>query len=140
MSQRPIHGQSLRLRITSDPANLAPVRQQLEDLAAACGFDEASRGQIVLCTNEALTNVTRHAYDGAVDQPIEIHAGFAAGVLRITIRDWGSGRMPPECPPPRNPLQPGGVGMVCLRELMDSARFEPQPDGMLLVLEKRLSA
>ena len=128
----------LRLRITSDPANLASVRRAVEDFSAACGFREEARGQIVLCVNEALANVTRHAYGGAADRPVHLDATFADGLLRVTIRDWGSGRVPPECMPKHDPLRPGGVGMVCLHELMDQITFAPQPDGMLLTMERRL--
>ena len=126
----------LQLRITSDPANLAPVRRAVEDFCAACGFREEARGEIVLCVNEALANVTRHAYGGAADRPVHLEATFNAGLLRITIRDWGCGRVPSE--PRHDPLRPGGVGMVCLRELMDRITFTPQPDGMLLTMERRL--
>jgi anti-sigma regulatory factor (Ser/Thr protein kinase) len=128
----------LQLRITSDPANLAPVRHELETFCAACGFDEKSRGEIVLVVNEALANITRHAYGGAEDGPIELNASFADGSLRIMIRDWGTGQLPPRHLRPRDPLKPGGVGLVCLRELMDDVNFSPQPDGMLLTLERRL--
>lgn len=128
----------LRLRITSDPANLAPVRRAVEDFSAACGFREEARGQIVLCVNEALANVTRHAYGGAADRPVHLEATFHDGLLRITIRDWGCGHVPPDCQTRHDPLRPGGVGMVCLRELMDSITFTPQPDGMLLTMERRL--
>jgi len=37
----------------------------------------------------------------------------------------------------RDPCTPGGLGMVCLRQLMDSAEFTPQPDGMLLTMTKK---
>ena len=128
----------VRLRITSDPANLAPVRRAIEEFSAACGFREEARGQIVLCVNEAMANVTRHAYRGAEDKPVHLDATFADGLLRITIRDWGCGVVPDDCQPKSDPLKPGGVGMVCLRELMDTIAFTPQPDGMLLTLERRL--
>ena len=36
-----------------------------------------------------------------------------------------------------NALEPGGVGLVCLNQLMDVVMFTPQPDGMLLTLIKR---
>src|SRR5258706_4309088 len=90
----------LRLRITSDPANLAPVRHQIEGFCAACGFDEKARGQIVLCVNEALANVTRHAYLEATDVPIHLDVEFTDGLLKIKIRDWGTGRLPPQVPRP----------------------------------------
>jgi anti-sigma regulatory factor (Ser/Thr protein kinase) len=126
------------LRITSDPANLAPVRRAIEEFSAACGFREEARGQIVLCVNEAMANVTRHAYGGAEDRPVYLEATFADAVMRITIRDWGCGRVPDECQPKHDPLKPGGVGLVCLRELMDAIQFTPQPDGMLLTMERKL--
>ena len=126
------------MRITSDPANLAPVRRAVEDFTAACGFREEARGQIVLCVNEALANVTRHAYGGAADRPVHVDGRFSEGLLRITIRDWGCGRVPADCLPRRDPLRPGGVGMVCLHELMDQITFTPQPDGMVLTMERRL--
>lgn len=137
MSQTP---SQLRLRITSDPTNLAPVRQDVEAFCTACGFDEMARGEIVLCVNEAMANITRHAYKSATDKPIEITAAFDDATLRIEIRDWGCGELPPVRPKPKDPLQPGGVGMVCLRELMDSITFEPQPDGMKLVMLRKLPA
>ena len=128
----------LRLRVTSDPANLAPVRHDLERFCADCGYDECSRGEIVLCVNEAMANITRHAYAGAHDRPVQIDAHFSDRTLRITIRDWGSGKTPPVMIPDRDPLQPGGVGLICLRSLMDKIFYTPQPDGMLLTMERRL--
>jgi anti-sigma regulatory factor (Ser/Thr protein kinase) len=127
----------LRLRTTSDPANLAPVRRDIENLCIECGFDDVARGEIVLCVNEAMTNIYRHAYGGKEDGPIELTAHFADGLLQITLRDWGSGKTPrPRTE--RDPLEPGGVGLLCLGRLMDRIAFDPQPDGMLLTLERRL--
>src|SRR4051812_49335945 len=60
----------IQLKITSDPANLAPVREAVEDLCERRGFDEIAVGEIGLCVNEALANVMRHAYDNATDRPI----------------------------------------------------------------------
>lgn len=127
----------LRLSVTSDPAQLAPVRHELEAFCRACGFDDRARGEIVLCVNEAMTNITRHAYDGATDRPIELIAEYASDRLRVTLRDWGTGKPPPDHPAAqRDPLCPGGVGMLCLRQLMDRITFVPQPDGMLLTMER----
>jgi len=128
----------LRLRITSDPANLAPVRHEVEIFAAACGFKPNAVGEIGLCVNEAMANITRHAYGGAVDRPVHVDAEFAGDRLRVTLRDWGCGRCPSLEPNPKDPLEPGGLGLVCLRKLMDRVAFDPQPDGMLLTMERRV--
>lgn len=131
----------LSLRIESHPANLAAVRLEIEAFAQLCGFDETSRGQIVLCVNEALANVMRHAYGGATDRPIEIEAERVGGGLRIGIRDWGRVVDPGQLEPrSHDPLTPGGLGLICLRELMDEVAFAPQADGMLLTMVKKAAA
>ena len=54
------------------------------------------------------------------------------------IRDWGNGVNPGAIPPrAHDPATPGGIGLICLRSMMDRAEFTPQPDGMLLTLSKR---
>jgi anti-sigma regulatory factor (Ser/Thr protein kinase) len=142
----PHTGGRLVLNVTSDPANLAPVRRACEAFCRSHGLDDAAVNDIGLCVNEAMANITRHAYDGAADKPIVVTAE-AIGAdgqddrpgVRITLRDWGIGVNPLAGPPrERDPMRPGGLGLVCLRQLLDDARFEPQPDGgMLLTMVKR---
>jgi anti-sigma regulatory factor (Ser/Thr protein kinase) len=124
--------------ITSDPANIAAVRRAIEDVAVGIGLDDAAVGDVGLCVNEALANVMRHAYGGATDRPIEIHAGCEDGGLAVTIRDWGNGVNPASLPPKSyNPYEPGGLGLICLQRMMTRASYVPQPDGMLLVMTKK---
>ena len=33
-------------------------------------------------------------------------------------------------------MQPGGLGLVCIRSLMDEVQYVTQPDGMLLRMTK----
>jgi serine/threonine-protein kinase RsbW len=133
----------IELRLESNPARVAEARRAVERFAAGFGFPDALQADIGLCVNEALANVIRHAYGGKPGRPILIGAEFDSHnvqtpVLRITIRDWGNGENP-ACMPsqPRDPLVPGGVGMICLRSLMDEITFTPQPDGMLLTMVKK---
>jgi serine/threonine-protein kinase RsbW len=129
----------LRLRITSDPANLAPTRFAVETMARAAGFDPRAVDEIGLVVNEALANVIRHAYQGAPGRPIEVQADVVDGEFRLCIRDWGSGKAPAELPECKDdPMKPGGLGLICLRQMMDEAQFVPQPDGMLLKLRRAL--
>lgn len=131
----------VRLRILSDPANVSPVRQAVEKLCAQNGFETCACEDVGLCVNEALANVIRHAYSGATDKPIDISAQVSDGSLKVSIRDWGHGEIPPrESPVANDPLTPGGLGLVCLNRMMDRIAFTPQPDGMLLemIREKKL--
>lgn len=126
----------LRLRVTSDPANLAAVRHACEEFCRRCGLEEAATGDVGLCVNEAMANITRHAYGGATDRPVEVTGWFDGQAVHVALRDWGIGHVPA----PRDkkdPLTPGGLGMVCLRRLMDDIVFTPQTDGMLVTLTKQ---
>jgi serine/threonine-protein kinase RsbW len=126
---------SVEWKIKSHPANLAAVRRGVGALAGQCGFDRRSRDEIGLCVNEALANVIRHAYQGAMDQPIMVTATCLDEAMQITIRDWGNGTDPLALPVEEyNPLQGGGVGLICLKALMDEIAFSSQTDGMLLTM------
>ena len=132
---------TLRLRVTSDPANLAPVRKACERFCLEHGLSAAAANDVGLCVNDAMANVTRHAYDGAYDRPVEVtgepEPGDAGGV-RIAIRDWGKGINPADVTRVEHgPDNPGGLGLICLRRLLDEVRYEPQPDGMLMTMVKR---
>lgn len=145
-SSRPVPPAPLRLHASSDTATLAGVRRAVEAYATAIGFDEATAAQIGLVVNEAMANIIRHAYccqpgrpiDLEAEPLIEAHRGIA---LRLRMRDWGNG-VNPECLPVRGyqPGEPGGLGLVCLKAMMDSVQYTPQPDGMLLTMTKRQAA
>ncbi|MDB5326111.1 MAG: serine phosphatase [Phycisphaerales bacterium] len=129
---------ALRMDLTSNPAEIASARKSIEAFAGAAGFDERATADIGLCVNEAIANIIRHAYGSAKDKPIEMHADMVADAMMITLRDWGNGRMPDlnKSVDP-NTLCPGGLGLPCLKALLDGLKFEPQSDGMLLRMTKR---
>jgi serine/threonine-protein kinase RsbW len=129
----------IELKLMSDPATLATARRRIERFAAECGFDDQAVGEIGLCVNEAMANVIRHAYAGRTDRPIAVSARYEARQIIVTIRDWGSGVDPSRLPErPYDPLEPGGIGMICLKRWMDEVRYQRQPDGgMLTTLIKR---
>ena len=128
----------LELKINSDPANLAPVRNDVEQLARSAGFDEKAVGEIGLVLNEAMANVIRHAYKNREDQPILVSAKQQGDELIIEVRDWGIGVDPTHrMPKHKDPNTPGGLGLICMRQLMDEVEFHPQNDGMLLIMKRR---
>jgi serine/threonine-protein kinase RsbW len=124
------------LKVQSHPANLAAVRKAVESYTRDQGFDEKAVAEIGLVVNEAMANVIRHAYDNKFDKPMHVSASMnGAEEITITIRDWGKGIDPSKLPAkPYNPLEPGGVGLICLKQWMDKVVFTPQPDGMLTTL------
>ncbi len=131
------HSDSMHIQMQSEPAQIAPVRKAVEEFAAERGFNEADIGEIGLCVNEAIANVIRHAYFEKPDQPIDLNVDYQNGALTIRIRDWGSGVTPDINREKTQLFKPGGLGLPCLKSMMDEVQFVAQPDGMLLELVKR---
>ncbi len=138
MSTPPFNARRLETQVLSDPANLAGVRKEIEAFCAECGFDETSGNEMGLCVNEAMANVMRHAYRGAMDRPVQVVAEFEDPSMRITVRDWGerfdTTMLPKDAP--RDLMKPGGVGMICLRQLMDDITFTPMDQGTQLTMTR----
>lgn len=129
---------ALMIKTTSTPAELAPVRRQIEQFCREVGFDDRAVGEIGLCVNEAMANIIRHAYRGHEDKPIEVGASMTDGMLAVTLRDWGEGLAPGPLPAMKHdPMHPGGLGLICLGRLMDKITFTPQQPGMLLEMRRR---
>jgi anti-sigma regulatory factor (Ser/Thr protein kinase) len=129
----------LKISINSHPGEIADARKAVEGFATQYGFSENAVGEIGLCVNEAIANIIRHAYRNQIDQPIEIVGKFDAAEqrLHISLRDWGTGIAPGPLPGEKvDPMKPGGLGLICLGRLMDSAKFTKQRKGMLLELVK----
>lgn len=128
------------LKILSDPANLRDVRKQVESFAQSIGMTVQTSEDIGLTLNEALANVIRHGYGGAIDRPIEVSAEARHGEFRMSIRDWAKpfdpSKVTPRC---SGELKPGGLGLLCIHKLMDNVKYERLPDGMLLTMVKRIN-
>jgi serine/threonine-protein kinase RsbW len=126
-------------KITSNPANLRVVRAELEEFARTAGMDIESTHNVGLVLNEALANVIRHGYDGATDKPIVVTAENVGNNLELCIRDWAKPFDPATIKQKfLGELSPGGLGLVCMKKLMDDVHFERLPDGMLLRMTKKL--
>lgn len=130
----------LHFPLRSDPACVCGVRQTLENACKEQGFDCETCDAIGLCINEALANVIHHAYDHARHFPIELNVDFSDDGVEFTLRDWGSGIDPTTLPARADdPTEPGGLGLMLMRQIMDRVEFLPQPDGMVLKMSRRKS-
>jgi anti-sigma regulatory factor (Ser/Thr protein kinase) len=129
-------------RFDSSPEHVEPIRLECEAMAREQGFTEREVGEIGLCVNEAIANIIEHAYAEQPGRPIEFEAWADGGEFRAKIRDWGNGVDPTKLPrKEKDPYEPGGLGLICMREMMDSAEYAPQPDGgMLLTLAKKVKS
>lgn len=129
--------------MASEPRLMAVVRAAISEMAKLVGFTAEEGDKIVLAVDEAITNVIKHAYDGAADRPIEIsvqclYEQAARPGLRVSIRDYG------RCVDPAKikgrdleDVRPGGLGVHIIKSVMDRVDYAPQPrGGTLLIMEK----
>jgi anti-sigma regulatory factor (Ser/Thr protein kinase) len=121
----------LKLSLLSEPKLLCTVRAAVGEIAVIFGFRDAEVRSIVLAVDEALANVIRHGYKGAVDRHIQVsfysQVKFGKGgqdALKIQIVDQGvpvdSERLVGRA---LDDIRPGGLGLHFIREIMDSVTF-----------------
>lgn len=139
-------GQSCRVSLTSDTANLAGLRSMILQAAACVGFGEPEVSQIVLAVDEAIANVIKHGYEGQPGQPIDVSIAWVRRddrpALQVIIEDLGR-QVAPDSIVGRNldDIRPGGLGTHIIRNIMDEVEYSiRQPRGMSLRMIKAVDA
>ena len=139
INDKPIH-----IRINSIPNHLSIVRAAVETFCQQLGFDATNSGQVMLSTDEALTNIIRHAYSGAEDEAIEIELTTVnrdgRKALQVSLRDYGKAVGRDEiCSRDLKDVRPGGLGVHIMTECMDALDYtHPENGGTLLTMIKNL--
>jgi anti-sigma regulatory factor (Ser/Thr protein kinase) len=141
-------GLLLKMELRSNPETLCVVRGAVAQLAEKFGFPEPDCRAVVLGIDEALTNIIRHAYGGAAEQPIEVifrriqepWQGANREGLEIVLMDRGkkvdSAKLEGRA---LEDVKPGGLGLHFIRETMDAVEFRHADGRNHLRLVKFLS-
>jgi anti-sigma regulatory factor (Ser/Thr protein kinase) len=139
-------GRPVRLAVSSTTAHLALVRCITERMCELMGFDEEATTAVVLSVDEAMTNIIRHAYRGADDQPIEVEwvpvGESRPEALRIRLRDHGRWVDPSRIKPrDLDDVRPGGLGVHIMTQSMDNLEYRrAEGGGTVLTMVKRCGA
>jgi anti-sigma regulatory factor (Ser/Thr protein kinase) len=146
-NHRMTQGQLLRVELPSDPSMLCVVRAAMERLTEALGFTESEVRSVTRAVDEALTNIMRHSYGGALNRRIElsclrIHRKRAKSEEGFEIRlvDYG-----PKIDPAKlrgrklDEIKPGGLGLHFIRQSMDIVEFRRARGANVLRLVKYLA-
>jgi serine/threonine-protein kinase RsbW len=141
-------GLLLKLELPSDPNLLSAVRGAVERLTEAFGFSGPESREVTRAVDEALTNIIRHAYSGAPNQPIWVAFRLTprggqdnAEGLEITMSDHGPPVDPEKmCGRELSDVKPGGLGLHFIRQSMDVVEFKRANDTNSLRLVKYLRA
>jgi serine/threonine-protein kinase RsbW len=134
----------LELRGSLDHLRL--VWQVGETLLGSVPFQtdpEGTRYNILLALQEVVTNVLRHAYDGAEDRPVVLRFVAEPRGIEITIRDQGPPFDPvayeaPEAGSEEMPVAPGGFGILIMRAVMESVEYRREDGWNVLTMMRSI--
>ena len=128
------------LAVPSDPRFIGLVREWSAGVACMAGMDGTASGEVSLAVVEAFANVVRHSYEGDATKKINLAAELYPDRIEIEIRDYGKTTHPAEIRArDLDDVQPGGLGVHFIREIMDEVVYEPGRGlGMRLVMVRRV--
>lgn len=128
------------LRVPAEARCLRAVRAFVTVALADCSCRTTER--IVLALDEACANVIKHRNPGMGCTDVAISIEIDPDVFRCRIGSFcHRDDVANIRPRPIDDVRPGGLGTHFIQQVMDSVRYEPDPErpgAMLLVLEKRL--
>ena len=132
--------ESVKLTVPSDPKYLSLVREVVFRLLTGHHVAKDIIPRLVLCVDEACSNIIKYSYFDCKDQPIEMGFLLAEDLFEVTIRDFGK-----QCdsidikPRPIDEVKPGGLGTHFINEIMDDVEYcTNRPKGTLLTMRKNL--
>jgi serine/threonine-protein kinase RsbW len=123
-----------RLSVKSTTNNLSRIRDFIKLLSSQAGFDDSSTNKIALATDEACTNIIKHAYKYSKVGKININASYSNKKLRISITDEGvhfnSSKVPvPDLQKYYDEKRVGGLGIFLMKKLMDEVKYSQTPSN-----------
>jgi len=126
---------------TSCPNELSDIRQNVTNVCVKLAFSEKEINAVVLAIDEACTNIIRYAYKDCRDG--EIHLDITADDHQVIFRLHDLAKqVSKDCikAKPSSPLKPGGLGVMLMREVMDSIEFihTKKCKGNILQMKKNL--
>ena len=126
-----------RFELNASSEALSPFRTELRQILSQAGWEKKAAGEILLAVDEALTNIIRHAYQGASGK-ITVSVVADDDKIEIILEDRGKKFDPTQVPSPELPRQkPGGLGVHFIRTIMDQMIYDDQgPAGNRLRLIK----
>lgn len=132
--------QPVKLTIPSDPKYLCLLRKVLQHLLCSHEVSEELASRLVLCIDEACSNIIKYSYNEEKDQPIDISFFFETESFIVKIHDYGKPCNTKKfAPRSLEDVKPGGLGTHFMREIMDEVSYcTDREKGTLLTMTKKL--
>ncbi|MCA9482700.1 MAG: ATP-binding protein [Nitrospina sp.] len=131
----------VQLIIPSDSRYLSLTRKVIEHFLSYKEVPSDLIYKVVLCVDEACSNIIKYSYDGKDNCPIEITFRLENDEFTVEVRDYGK-----QCdtasfrPRELDNIRPGGLGTLFINSIMDNVHYCTDRDcGTLLTMSKKLN-
>lgn len=119
-----------RLSFEANAGQLHRVRTAVQEACRQCGCTPALTQDLVIAIGEATQNVVRHAYRDVEDGEATLEILHENGILEFRLLDSAPPvdrrKLKPVWP---DELQPGGLGVCLIHDIMDKVEYLPAPVG-----------
>jgi serine/threonine-protein kinase RsbW len=127
----------ITIKVPSETGYLRKVSSGIEKSLASYKLGEEFLFNIRLCVEEAVRNAMVHGNRGDKDVHVLVSYWVRGGKLNIVVEDKGPGFDHANVPDPtkdENILKAGGRGVLLIRSLMDSVRYN-EPGNKLKMIK-----
>lgn len=136
---------SRELKINNNITQIGLVSAMIEQLGTESNLVREDVLQLMLATEEVISNTINYGYDDEKTHDIFVKAVLENQLMRVEIRDDATAFDPSKFPPPERltlPAQqrlPGGLGIHLARMLTDRITYERENNRNILILEKKIT-
>lgn len=133
-----------KFRVPASTEHLSMVRDKVRGCVELAGVPEKIASQVVLASDEAVTNVIRHSFGSDGVSEVEIEVSVEGGKITLVVRDEAPPFDPTKMPDPDmeehvKAGKKGGLGIYLMRKIMDEMKHSVLNGGVNeLVLIKNL--
>lgn len=118
----------IRVTFPSDTIYVHMAITVASNAATIAGFDKSVANKIALATDEAVTNVIKHAYEGRNDQQITLKALITPESLTLKVMHTGKALTNEDIKLPDmkqyvQERKQGGLGIYIMKKFMDEVDF-----------------
>jgi sigma-B regulation protein RsbU (phosphoserine phosphatase) len=121
---------SIRHRFPARAEALHEVREVVSNACETCGCNQALATDLIIAVGEACQNIVRHAYKDADNGDAELEIRCDDGILEFLLQDSAPAvdkdKIKPRWP---EQLEPGGLGICLIHDIMDEVEYLPVPPG-----------
>lgn len=135
--------------LKNDVSEISDLSRFVKAFTVSIGMQKSEASNLRLAIEEAVVNVIRYAYPPETEGTVKVEADVRASAdesqyLRIRIVDSGVAFDPTKAAEVDTSLSAeerpiGGLGILLMRELMDSINYEREDGLNILTLKKRLT-